>query len=253
MIQSYEPDFPYEEEKISEEAAIYEGSFGEKARQAYEAFLAGEDYCYSNSWDYRFSIKGTMAAWFLNDEQALYLYPFEEWLSYDIQSNYVFVDFDGDGEEELFYYFLGGGAGNGCYMLIKYDEEKGLVSLYQEEAGARWMISVCDNGVFILDGSGGASVHGWDYYRISPEGDREMMAEYLLDFQKDAEFICYIDPSLSYTLENPHADETNYDDRCLTEEDLKEINDMVNRFGKKYCSTILEWKTTILDTYEKNK
>lgn len=249
LLESYEPDFNYEGEKVPSEPITYEGSLNEQAHQAYEAFLAGKDYCYSEEWDYQFSMEGTIEAWYLNDVNAANAYPLlERWCSYEIESNYLLVDFDEDGEDELFYYFLGGGMGDGDYLLVKYDEEKGLICLYQEPAGARGRVNVRDNGVFVDDGSGGASVHAWDYYRISAQGEQEMLAEYYLDFQNDAKFTCYVEPSLSYTLKNPHAEADTYDERSLTEEDLKEIEAVISSFEDKYCGSMLEWEKTVLNT-----
>lgn len=249
MLMSYDAQWDYEGERLSTDMTAYNGSLNEQAHQAYEAFLEGRESCYSTEWDYRFTIKGTVEAWLLNDKRADCVWnSMEGFLSYPIESNYLFVDFDNDGEDELFYYFLGGGMGMGSYMLIKYEKEEGLVSLYQEGAGARWRIQAYDNGVFVEDGSDGASVHGWNYYRVTPEGEEDMLAYYHLDYLEKAEFICYIEPELSYTLENPHKEGT-YDERVMQEEDFEEIDKRIDTFREKYCGmTLLEWQKTVLDT-----
>lgn len=250
MILSYDANVDYEEEKLSANMIAYSGSLNDRAHQAYEAFLQGKESCYSKEWDYRFTINGTVTAWLLNDKEADCAWSsLEEYLSYSVESSYLFVDFDNDGEDELFYYFLGGGIGTGNYLLIKYEEDKGLVCVYQEEAGARGQINVYDNGVFVHDGSGGASVHGWTYYRVTPEGERDMLAYYYLDLLNKAEFICYIEQRLSYVLENPHK-EGYYNERIMTETDLEEVDKMINTFCNKYCGTaLLKWQKTALDTH----
>lgn len=137
----------------------------------------------------------------------------------------------------------------GSYMLIKYEKEEGLVSLYQEGAGARWRIQAYDNGVFVEDGSDGASVHGWNYYRVTPEGEEDVLAYYHLNYLEKAEFICYIEPELSYTLENSRKEGT-YDERVMQEEDFEEIDKRIDTFREKYCGmTLLEWQKTVLNTH----
>ncbi len=116
-------------------------------------------------------------------------------ITYDGNPEVGLIDCGSDGKNELLVKLnFGGVAGDSLYMIIK-EIDGELVICYNGDAGARYYIEVKENGVIEAAGSGGASVHYYDYSFVDANGDyiyyygsEENIAPYDIYYYKDGEF-----------------------------------------------------------------
>ena len=79
---------------------------------------------------------------------------------------YVFYDVNKDDNNEM----IVGDSSNGIYEMYTYDGAKAIRFYNESCLGERCSSSIYDNGIIYFYGSGGANIHGLDFYKIGSDG-----------------------------------------------------------------------------------
>ena len=136
--------------------------------------------------------------------------------------SYVFYDINKDGKNEM----IVGDGSNGIYEMYTYDGSKAIKFYNQSCLGDRCNSSIYDNGIIYFYGSGGASVHGLDFYKIGDDGySKDTFKSYSVEYDSNGNVT--ITDELTKTT-------TNY----KTDDEV--INDVVGS-SKKIDLSKLDW------------
>ena len=95
---------------------------------------------------------------------------------------YVFFDINNDGKNEM----IVGDGNNAIYEIYTYDGKK-VLRFYDDGClGERCSSSIYDNGIIYFYGSGGASVHGLDFYKVAGDGySKEVIKSYSVEYDSN--------------------------------------------------------------------
>lgn len=106
-------------------------------------------------------------------------YTYANWnaVSHIIENNgtnlaYAFIDINSDGKDEM---LIGQGFEDNGYSIVDiFSYTNGLNNLFEENsaclAETRCHVTLYDGGTIYFDGSGGASIHGYDFYTLDNNG-----------------------------------------------------------------------------------
>ena len=96
--------------------------------------------------------------------------------------SYVFYDVNKDEKNEM----IVGDGSNGIYEMYTYDGSKAIKFYNQSCLGDRCNSSIYDNGIIYFYGSGGAMIHGLDFYKIASDGySKETYKSYSVEYDSN--------------------------------------------------------------------
>lgn len=96
--------------------------------------------------------------------------------------NYTYYDINKDGKDEL----IVGNAEDSIYEVYTYDGNKAVRFLDSNCLGDRCSAELWDNGIIYFEGSGGAYIHGLDFYKIADDGySRKIVSSYEVEYDED--------------------------------------------------------------------
>ena len=95
---------------------------------------------------------------------------------------YVFYDVNKDENNEM----IVGDGNNAIYEMYTYDGKKALRFYNDSCLGERCNSSIYDNGIVYFYGSGGANLHGLDFYKIASDGySKESFKSYEVEYDSN--------------------------------------------------------------------
>ena len=95
---------------------------------------------------------------------------------------YVFYDVNSDGKNEM----IVGDGDNSIYEIYTYDGVKAIRFYNENCLGERCNSSIYDNGIIYFYGSGGASIHGLDFYKIASDGySKDTFKSYSVEYDSN--------------------------------------------------------------------
>ena len=95
--------------------------------------------------------------------------------------NYAFYDINGDGKNEM----IVGDGSEGIYEIYTYDGSKVERFFNSVCLGERCAAQIYDNGIVYFNGSGGASVHSYSFYKIGSDGySKEIIKSYIAEYDE---------------------------------------------------------------------